>query len=398
MRTLATKQTTKEKIFTWDFLLIFLAAGLIRICYQMQNTVMPLYGGELGFSASMIGLTTTVCTIASLILRPMLGGMLDRYGRRGIVLAGTAMFALATWVCGMSGAFAVLLAMRALQGLGFSAHTTAVNTLATDVLPEKRMAEGIGYMGLTGSASMALAPALALALIEGGQYRRGFDGAFIVGALAVVCLVLVRAKDVRRAPDAPVTQQYRGWQRFWEKRSLKPTFMMLILGACYAGLTTFLATFALDKGFSAAEVSVYFTVNAIAMAAARMFGGRIAQQMGVKRGLFVASILCVAAFAIIPLAEAAWLLCLAGACHGLGYGTIYPMLNAMAITQAPPERRGTAMSTFLTGMDIGMGFGAGFWGLVIDWAGMEVMFFACAGISLVLYGLYRLLMPETAQS
>lgn len=107
----------------------------------------------------MVGLTTTVCTIASLILRPLLGGMLDRYGRRGLVLVGTLLFVLATLFCGMTGSFAVLLALRAVQGLGFSAHTTALNTWATDILPEERMAEGIGLYGPNRLHLHAIAPA-----------------------------------------------------------------------------------------------------------------------------------------------------------------------------------------------------------------------------------------------
>ena len=106
----------KSKLFTVDYTLIFLAAGLMRVCYQMQNTMMPLYGGVLGYSATQIGLSTTVCTIASLILRPMLGNLLDKYGRRWIALIGTALFALATFLCGICAAFPMLLLLRGLQG------------------------------------------------------------------------------------------------------------------------------------------------------------------------------------------------------------------------------------------------------------------------------------------
>lgn len=381
-----------------DFLLIFLAAGMIRVCYQMQNTIVPLYGGQLGYSASMIGLTTTVCTIASLLLRPLLGGMLDKYGRRGIVLVGTALFAVATWLCGMTGAFAVLLALRAMQGLGFSAHTTAVNTMATDVLPEDRMAEGIGYMGLTGSVSTALAPAVALALIAGGQYTRGFTGAFLAGAVAVACLLLVKAPDVKGSSAAQNVPPVKGWEHFWEKGAVKPTLIMLILAVCGAGLGTFLATYALGKGFTSGQVSVYFTVNAIATAAARMFGNRITQRIGEKRGMLIATILCMITFVLIPLSTNPIGLWLAAGLHGLGYGTMYPMLNAMAVTGAPAHRRGTAMSTFLTGMDIGAGFGAGFWGVIIDAIGMDMMFYICAVASLAVYAAYRLLMTKPGAS
>lgn len=386
------RQRHLKAVFTRDFILIFLAGGLIRVCYQMQGTIIPLYGNELGFSAAMVGMTTTVCTIASLILRPFLGSWLDSYGRRIIVLCGTAVFVLATWFCGFSGSFAVLLVLRAMQGFGFAAHTTAVNTMATDVLPEERMAEGIGYMGLTGSVSLTLAPALALALVDAGGYRQGFNGAFLAGGLAVLCLVAVKSNAGRERSTPVGAGLYRGWERFWERQALKPAFIMLILGACYAGLSTFLAIYALGKGFSSSQVSIYFTVNAIATAAARMFGGSAMRRIGVKRGMLASAGLCMAAFLQIPVASSASGLWIAAALHGLGYGTIYPQLNALAVMRATPERRGTAMATFLTGMDIGVGFGAGFWGMVVDRIGMDKMFYICAAVTILVYVLYRLLL------
>lgn len=388
-------QNQSKAVFTRDFLLIFLAGGAIRICYQMQGTVMPLYGNALGFTAAMVGTTTTVCTIASLMLRPVLGIWLDRYGRRVIVLCGTGLFVLATWLCGLSGSFAVLLLLRAMQGFGFAAHTTAVNTMATDVLPEERMAEGIGYMGLTGSVSLALAPAFALALIDKERYRRGFNGAFLVGTLAVVCLLAVKNVKGRAKASPAGDRQIQGLERFWEKQALKPALIMLILGACYAGLSTFLAIYALDKGFSPVHVSVYFTVNAIATALARLFGSSMMRRTGTKKGMLAAAGLCMTAFVLIPVSTSAAGLWMAAALHGFGYGTIYPQLNALAIMRAAPERRGTAMATFLTGMDIGVGFGAGFWGIVVDRIGMDQMFYICAAVTAVVYAAYRLLLPVT---
>lgn len=101
------------------------------------------------------------------------------------------------------------------------------------------------------------------------------------------------------------------------------------------------------------------------------------------------------AFVLIPVSTSAAGLWIAAALHGFGYGTIYPQLNAMAVMRAAPERRGTAMATFLTGMDIGVGFGAGFWGIVVDRIGMDQMFYICAAVTAVVYAAYRLLLPVT---
>lgn len=379
----------KNRIFTWSFLMAFLAAGMIRVSYQMQNTLMPLYMGGLGYSAASIGLTTTVCTIASLILRPLLGSLLDQYGRRIFALAGTAAFAAATFLCGFSGVFAVLLALRAIQGLGFSSHTTSVNTMATDVLPKERMSEGIGYMGLTGSVSHAIAPAAALLFVPGEKYREGFITAGIAGFVAVLCVILFRSKDIRN-PEA--VQKTPLLERLWEKNALKPTVIMLVLGACDAACSTFLATYALGHGFDKNQVSVYFTVSAIATVLARLFGGKMSQKIGLKPTLIISTVLSVSGYLMIPGLHNTAGLWTAAALLGFSYGTIYPMMNAMAVTGAAPERRGVAMATFLTGMDIGVGFGAGAWGVVIDNLGIESMFPLCAVIAVIIYILCRILL------
>lgn len=385
-----------KKIFTRDFLLVFAAAGMMRVCYQMQNTLMPLYMEKLGYAATAVGLAATMCTVASLVLRPLLGGMLDRFGRRRIVLAGTGLFAAATLCCGLSGALAVLLLFRVMQGAGFAAHTTAVNTMATDILPEERMSEGIGYMGLTSSVSLAVAPGLALMLTGSGEYKGGFLAAALAGLLAVICLVLVHHPDQRAGETAQPALSLA--ERLWEKQAVKPALMMMVLSGCYAGISTFMAVYALGRGFTAADMSIYFTVNAVATAAARLFGGRAARRLGEQRIMLLSVSLCLVAFLIVPFSKAAVFLWIAAGLHGLGYGTIYPLLNAMAIVHAAPERRGTAMATFLTGMDIGAGFGAGLWGVIIDHTGMEMMFWLCAGICVAFYGAYRfLMMPKGAQ-
>ena len=385
-------QPTHNRIFTWDFWMIFLAAGLIRISYNMQNTLMPVYMDSLGFSAKAIGLGSTISTIASLFLRPFLGGVLDRYGRRKLAIFGTALFAAATLSCGFFGALAVLLAMRGLQGAGFSAHTTAINTMAADVLPKERLSEGIGYMSLTGSVSHAIAPAIALLFVGAGKYSGGFSLSGSIGFLAVLCVLLVRAPDVR---SGKASETRNLLDRMLEKKALKPTLITMILGACQSGLSTYMAVYAIGRGFDTGLISIYFTVSAVATMVARLVGGRISQRIGLKATLVVTSLLNVAGFLMIPFSRSIWGIWIAAALLGFSYGTIYPMMNAMAVTESPSDRRGTAMATFLTGMDIGVGFGAGLWGVIIDAFGIDSMFLLSAVISVILYLIsHALLLPR----
>ncbi len=272
------------------------------------------------------------------------------------------MFAIATLLNGYAAALALLVIVKALQGLGFSAHTTAVNTMATDVLPEERLSEGIGYMGQTGSVSLAIAPALAL--IGQVRYRSAYLPAFAVGALAVLALFLYRGKPGTAGAAVP-PKTAEGIARYFEPAAFKPSAIMLLLGLCGAAPATFLAMAALGRGFSAEEIRLCFTINAAALAVARLFGPRISRIFAQRQAVFAATVLDAAAFFLIAFAANPWLLWLGAALYGLGYGTIYPLLNAAAILCAPPHRRGTAMATFFTAINVGVGLGASFWGLLV---------------------------------
>ncbi len=381
---------TKQRVFTRNFVLVFVAAGLIRICYQIQNTVTPLYAQSLGLSNTSIGLLVTAVTVASLALRPFLGGWLDRYGRLWIALLGTAVFTFATLWNGYAAAIGLLIVIKALQGVGFSGHTTAVNTMAADVLPEERMSEGIGYMGLTSSVSLAVAPAIALSLVGGGHFSAAYNTAFAAGLLALLAIGLYRGapKAVAKKADLP---KPAGISRFFEPAAFKPSAVMLLLGFCAAAPVTFLSIFTLGRGFTTDQISLYFTINAVSLAVARLFGARVARKISVNRAVLIATVLNASSFLLIGFSVECWSLWLAAGLYGLGYGTIYPLLNGLAITASPPHRRGTAMATFLTAMDIGIGFGASIWGILVDLVGIDAVFPLCAGVSGIAYILFRML-------
>jgi MFS family permease len=66
----------------------------------------------------------------------------------------------------LAASFAVFLAVRLFHGLGWSATTTAAGTIATDAVPKSRLAEGMGYFGLTSVLAMAVAPTFGLTVMN----------------------------------------------------------------------------------------------------------------------------------------------------------------------------------------------------------------------------------------
>src|SRR5699024_776269 len=87
-------------------------------------------------------------------------------GRGIIFLFGLSLFVISVGTFGFLTTMFMLSTMRMVQGVGWGFSTTAVSTVATDIIPPKRRGGGLGYFGLSGNLALALDPALGLTLVD----------------------------------------------------------------------------------------------------------------------------------------------------------------------------------------------------------------------------------------
>src|SRR5207247_502870 len=126
-------------------------------------------------------------TLAGLLL---LGGTLgDSYGRRKVFVIGVVWFALASLLCGVAPNVEVLIAARALQGVGGALLTPgSLAILQASFAEDDRMAAIGAWSGLGGVAT-AIGPFLGGWLIDAVSWRLG------VGLLLLGVFVLVEARE-----------------------------------------------------------------------------------------------------------------------------------------------------------------------------------------------------------
>ncbi len=184
----------KQPIWTRNFVGIIIINLLIFFGFQMLLPTLPIYVKSLGGADSILGWVTGIVTISSLIVRPLSGMALDKFGRKGVLLAGIGIIIVLTLAYWLFPFVGIILLIRLLHGVGWGAASTASNTVATDVIPKERFGEAMGFYSLSTSLAMALAPALGLALLTGLQApglmltSAGFGAA----ARASVCQIRLR--------------------------------------------------------------------------------------------------------------------------------------------------------------------------------------------------------------
>ena len=74
---------------------------------------------------------------------------------------------------------------------------------------------------------------------------------------------------------------------------------------------------------------------------------------------------------------------------GLGYGSVMPAFQALAVQVAPIERAGISTATFFLGMDISIGVGATILSVIVNAMGFSPMYSICLAVVVIMFLLYH---------
>ena len=127
-----------ERLWTRDFILLIVIAALASTAITTQMGTLPLYVESLGGSTAESGAIVGVLGISALIFRFPTGVMIDKYGRRIMLLIGLGILVVDFTLLYVFRTLMILFCLRFLQGIGNGMQTTATSTIAADLIPPWR--------------------------------------------------------------------------------------------------------------------------------------------------------------------------------------------------------------------------------------------------------------------
>ncbi|MFD7168813.1 MFS transporter [Streptomyces violascens] len=208
----------------WVLLTTVLGSGMALLDSTVVNVALPHIGTDLDADMAVLQWTVNayMLTLAGLIL---LGGALgDRYGRRKVFVIGVVWFAAGSLLCGLAPNAGVLIAARALQGIGGALLTPgSLAIIQAGFHPDDR-ARAVGVWSGLGGVGAAVGPFLGGWLVDGPGWRWVF---LINVPLAAVCVPVA----LRHVPESRDPRTHTG--RFD------------VMGAALGALTLALVTYAL---------------------------------------------------------------------------------------------------------------------------------------------------------
>jgi len=230
-------------------LIALLAASfVINLDTTLVNVALPTLTRELGATTAQLQWVVDAYNLVFAALLLTSGSLSDRFGRKGMLLAGLLIFGAASFAGGYASAPGELIAARAVMGLGAAMTFPATLSLLTGVFTGRsERALAIGLWGATGGMAIALGPIVGGFLLAHYAWSSVF---FTLGPVALIVLAVV-------ATGVPAS---RG------AKSGRLDFLGLVVSAGFMGLLVYTIIEAPGRGWTSPASIIGFAVSAALLA------------------------------------------------------------------------------------------------------------------------------------
>ncbi|ELZ55158.1 MULTISPECIES: MFS transporter [Halorubrum] len=339
-----------------------------------------LLGAEVGVGAAavtlteplLIGIVLSLFGFLNSLSQPFTGRLSDRVGaRRPFVLAGILLLGTASGLYTVATSYPVLVALRAIQGLGAALIIPATVALVNEYAASDADRGGnFGVYNTFRLIGFGFGPVLAGAVVEAGPYDLspvglpvldGFDAAFVAacaGAYLSFALVflLVRDADVEAEAGDDVSIRVRG-----EDRLLDPVFTLglatITMGACIA----LFATLQNQVNVRLDQAPIWFGAQFAAVTIANVIFqvpvGRASDRIGRRPFLLAGFVLLVPTTLLQGIVTEPALMMLVRLGQGVAVACVFAPSLALAGDLAREGESGTTLSVLTMGFGFGVALG-----------------------------------------
>jgi EmrB/QacA subfamily drug resistance transporter len=406
----------------WTLVAMCFALFMIMLDNTVVNVALPSIQRDLNADLSALEWTINAYTLSFAVLLVTGGRLGDIFGRRRMFLAGVVIFALSSAAIGLAPTDTLLVAGRAVQGVGAALMMPATLSIITNAFPAHERGKAIGTWAGVSALALAIGPvvggfltesvswraifflnlpvavgavavtlfaaresrdetvekrvdipgvatitagltALVLALVEGNQW--GWGSARIVGLLALAVVALTAFVVIEQRIRVPMVD----FAFFRSKSFLGANVVAFVVSFAMLAMFFFIALYMQNiLGYSPLQAGVRFLPSTIVVMIVGPIAGRLTDRIG-PRPLIVAGLAIVSASLLwqsqIEVDTSYTFLLPAFVAMGLGVALTMSPMSTAAMNAVDPTKAGVASGTLSMSRMVGGTFGVAALGALV---------------------------------
>lgn len=364
------------KLWNKEYIKVMICNFLLFFAFYLLTPLLPLYlDKQFDADKSMIGLVLSGYVVATLLVRPFSGFVVDSFDRKTVLTI--CFFAFFICFTGYVGAGTLLMfaIVRTLHGIPFGATTVVNSTVAIDVLPSSRRNEGLGFYGLSNNIAMAVAPSAGIYIYHAtDNFMLLFWLSLILAFGGFYCATKVKLPTREKVQAKPVLSL----DHFFLGRAWLLAINISFFGLCWGVMSNYVAIYGKTQLGITDGTGIFFMLLSAGLITSRLFGSKSLRAGKMTRNATVGVLLSLAGYSLFAFVATEWSFYLSALLVGLGNGQMYPAFLNMFVKVAHHNQRGTANSSILISWDLGMGIGILLGGVIAENIGFSAAFHTVA--------------------
>lgn len=341
-----------SRVWNRDIILLLAASFFYMESPMLVTPLITGFSESLGAGAAVMGLVGGLTNLCSLFFQPFFGNLVDRMSKHKLSTVGTLFLVVACVGYTVAVNPAMILLCRVINGVGFACCSACFSTWIATLLPRDKVGFGIGLYGMMNALSMAIAPAIGVAIYQHIGYRPAFVMAVVFSGLSCLIVQLTKDKGMPLRSKQEKTEKFR----LVERNVIPFTFVIMMFTIPYCATQSFLVRYTETRGLNV-TVGLFFTIYAAALLILRIVLRNWFDKLSfmVFMRISTASSLLTMVFLYhmnSNLEMAAAAVMMAG-----GYGIMCTVSQSSAVLAAKPEDSGLAVGTYYIGLNSGMALG-----------------------------------------
>ncbi|RID81892.1 MFS transporter [Peribacillus asahii] len=297
------KKTIKEQkavliILLSNIFIAFLGVGLIV-------PVMPSFMDIMHLSGKTMGYLVAVFAVSQLLMSPLAGRFVDRYGRKKIIIIGLLLFSVSELIFGLGTNVWVLYLSRVLGGFSAAFIMPGVTAYVADITSVQERSKAMGYLSAAISTGFIIGPGIGGFIAEYG-IRFPFFFAASIAFLACITSIFILKEPLTKEQLAEISANTKQTNFISDlRRSINPLYFIafIIVFVLAFGLSAYETIFSLFSdhkfGYTPKDIAAIITISSIFGVIIQIFMfGKIVDILGEKKliqlCLIIGAILAVA--------------------------------------------------------------------------------------------------------
>jgi len=373
--------------------IVYASSITLMMGVNFLQPALPALTQPFNISDAQLSWIMTLFTAPAIVLSPLFGVVADLYGRRLLLALGLIMFGIFGTAMAFAPTFGWLLALRALQGVGFSAVIPLTIVLIGDLLEGDNEISGQGLKVFLDRIGYFIFPPLGGVLAAIAWFWPFFC---YVLAIPLGLIALVWMPETKGKTGDKATTYIADILRLTRHPRLVIAFSagFLRFFLDYGFLTYFPLFLVRTQNVSTATAGLLYIFFSIGAMITSSQAGRIAAGHDKANVLFLSFVVSGAAVSAVPFIHGVWLVGGALFFYGLANGVISPMQKSLLTQNAPAELRGGIVSFDRLIQQVSKTTSTSIVGLLLISAELPTIFWILGILSFISVGLMACLLPR----